>query len=137
MKVIFKKTNEVKDVSPGYALNYLIPQGLAILATNEEIKRLDIKKLREDKKKEKREKENKALAEKIKGARIKISAKTGKAGKLFGAITKAKILKALKVDSKQVEVLLEKPIKKTGEYKIDLKVGSERISIVLLIKEKK
>ncbi len=44
MKVIFKKTNEIKEVADGYARNYLLPQGLVTVATEEEIKRLENKK---------------------------------------------------------------------------------------------
>lgn len=139
MKVILKKTNEIKDISPGYALNYLIPQGLAVLATEEEIKRLEIEKLRESEKQQEKEKEDKALAEKLRGARIKIAVKTGKAKKLFGSVTKAKIKKALKdlkVDAGRVEVALDKPIKKTGKYKIDLKVGSKKVRIEIFVEGK-
>lgn len=135
MKVIFKKTNEVKDVAPGYALNYLIPQRLAVIATEEEIKKLEGQELRTKELKEKRERENEKLAKILAGKKIAIETKTGKKGKLFGAVTKTKILKALKVDPKKVEVVLKKPLKKTGKYKIDLKIGGQRVSIDLLVKE--
>ena len=137
MKVIFKKTNEVKDVSPGYALNYLIPQGLAVVATEKEIKKLEIEKLRETEKREQREIEDMALVKRLSQKTFSIKAKAGKGGKLFGAVTKAKICEVLEADPKKVEVLLEKPIKKTGRYKIDLKIGNERARIDLLIKNSK
>lgn len=139
MRVILKKTNEVKDVSPGYALNYLIPRGLAIMATKQEIKKLEIEKLRKDKERQEKEREDKALAEKLKGARVKIVAKAGKGKKIFGSITKAKIKKALKdlkIDTQQIEVLLDKKIKKIGKYKVDLKIGSHRFSIEILVEGK-
>lgn len=136
MKVILKDTNEVKNVSFGYAVNYLLPRDLAEIATPEKIKALEEKKKKEEKDKKLKVKEDKSLVDKLKNKKVVIRAKVGKGKKLFGGVTKKNILKALAEDEKKVEVVLDKPIKKLGKKKIELKVGSKRVSINLEVVKK-
>ena len=136
MKVIFKKTNKVENVSFGYAVNYLIPQGLAVKATAQRIRDLESKKIFQEKKIEKKKEKNKELTNKIKGKKVTIKVKSGKRKKAFGSVGKKQILNALRITKNQAEVLLDKPIKKIGKYKVELKIGNQKIGIeVEIVKE--
>lgn len=133
MKIIFTKTSEIKKVSFGYAVNYLIPQGLAVKATKLAIKQLESKKLREEKTKTEKEKENIRLARKFEGETIKIRSKTGKKGKLFGAITKKQLAKKLQIGKETIN--LSGTIKKIGEYEIELQFGKQKTKVKLKIEK--
>ena len=124
MKVILKSTNEVKEVSFGYAVNYLIPKGVAVRATDEKIRELENKRIRENETKNRESVENKKLLSKFTGKKINLKVKAGKKGKLHGAITKKEIAKKLGVGKEVIE--LEEPIKKVGRYQIGLKFGTAR-----------
>lgn len=129
MKVIILKTNEIKEVSFGYAVNYLFPKGLAVLATDEKIELIKHKQLEDKAKKTQQQLEDQMMAQRLAGKEITIKAKVGKGKKLFGSITKKEIIQALGVEGKRVEVILTEPIKKLGEHKIELKIGVERVTI--------
>ncbi len=110
MKVIIKKTSEIKNVKDGYARNYLIPHGLAVLATNLAIQELERKQAK-----------IKKQAQKLEKIKLDIELEIGEKGKAFGAITAKDIAEKLNLDKKQV--FLEEPIKKPGEYKITIDLG--------------
>jgi len=117
------KKDEVIDVSTGYARNFLIPKKLAILATPQEIKKIQRKKLIEEEKRKKEREELKILAEKIKELEIVIKEKINPAGKLYGSVNKEKIANLLA--EKGFDILAEKInlkelIKETGEYEIEI-----------------
>lgn len=144
MKVILKSTNQLKEVPYGYAVNYLFPRGLAMKATEENLKVLD-KELKDKSEKSKAiEEENSQLAQKLNGKKFIIKAKTplsrgktGKGDKLFGSITKKDIFSQFSDSIDRVEVLLNKPIKKLGNYNIELKIGKSRAKIELKVISKK
>lgn len=129
MKVICKSTNEIKDVSFGYAVNYLLPKGLAVVANEENLKLLEKQREELNYKKEEKEKEDKLLAQKLRGKKIVIKRKVGKSKKIFGSVTKKDIIKSLELAPQRVEIELKKPIKKLGLYKIELKIGKEKFII--------
>ncbi len=136
MKVIFQqdvkgqgKKGELKNVSDGYARNYLLPRGLAMEATNDN---LNAYKLKEKAKAAQIAKEKAAAqeaAEKLSAVQVKISAKSGGSGKLFGAVTSKEISDALKeqfdldIDSKKI--VQAEPIKSYGAYDVKAKLGHE------------
>ena len=136
MKVIFQqdvkgqgKKGELKTVSDGYARNYLLPRGLAMEATNDN---LNAYKLKEKAKAAQIAKEKAAAqeaAEKLSAVQVKISAKSGGSGKLFGAVTSKEISDALKeqfdldIDSKKI--VQAEPIKSYGAYEVKAKLGHE------------
>ncbi len=123
------KKYEVKDVSDGYAKNYLFPNKLALPASTENL--LKIKNLKSKLAVE--EKELIAHLENIKrlieDRYIEFSLKTDEKGSIFGSVNKESILKALRehklITKERVEVLLDHPIKEFGEHivKIDFKKG--------------
>jgi len=134
MKVIFKKTKEVKDVQLGYAVNYLLPQGLAVIATAKKLK--ELKKEKEKVKVEKTEDKlkNRQLAEKLDGKVVELKVTAGKSGKIHGSITKKEIAKELEILKTNIE--LDKPIKKVGEYEVGLKFGQVRAKVKIKLEAK-
>lgn len=135
MKVIIKKTGEVKEVSMGHGVNFLLPKGLAVMATKARIAKL--KKKQDKKKQEETEKkqEHRQLAERIDGKVVTIEVKAGKAGKIHGSISKKELAKELEV--LKTQIMLEKPIKKVGEYEIELKFGKVKAKVKIKVKAKK
>lgn len=132
MKVILKKTNEIKEVSFGYAANYLLPQGLAILATPRNLKNLEKEKTIKTEKIKEKEVKEKNKAERLKNQSLTLKRKADKKGKLYASVTKAVIAKNLRVKTKAV--LLEKPIKKLGQYQVELQVGKEKIKVKISVR---
>lgn len=139
MKVIIKKTNEVKEVSFGYAVNYLIPQDLAVRATPKELKALKEAARLKIKKKEEKGEEDKALAQKLADKKLIVKAKIqGRSKKkIFGRVTKKDIIRLLKADPKKVKVVLKEPIKKLGKHKIELQIGSQKVFIKVEVEKEK
>lgn len=134
MKVIFKDTNKVKDVSFGYAVNYLFPRNLALPATEQNIKILEKEKQKKEEEIQEQLKKDLELIEKLKGKTIVIQKRAEKGKKIFGSVTKKDILSKLSVSDDSVEILLDKPIKKLGKYEVELKVGDKRVIIKLEVK---
>jgi large subunit ribosomal protein L9 len=117
---------EIKEVSDGYARNYLIPRGLAQEATKTKLKEEQEKTVREEKKKTKEKDQAEALKARIDGKEVKISARVGGGNKLFGAVTSREISEILQkefgvaIDKKKIDV--GEPIKHLGEYAIKIKI---------------
>lgn len=126
MEVILKEDikglgykNDLVDVRPGYGNNFLIPRGLAIVATVSAKKVLAENIKQAAHKAEKLKKDASELAEKIKGTTVEITAKVGDTGKIFGAVTSLQVSDALSkkginVDRKRITFKGE--VKEVGEY---------------------
>ena len=121
------KAGDICEVKDGNGKNFLIAKGMAQIATNETINKY---KKEERIKKEKEEaliEELKQLESKLKNITLVLVKKTGANGSLYGAITKEEIAQAFKefhnidIDKKALD--LKNPIKSTGVYEIDLKLG--------------
>ena len=136
------KKGQMIEAAEGYARNFLIPKGLAVLASAENVNTMKM----QQKAKAKADAEAKAaaetIAEALKGAMVKIAAKGGEGGKLFGAVTGKEIAAALK-EQYQMEVdpkklILEEPIKSFGTYQVKAKLGYEVSGLVnVLVTEEK
>jgi large subunit ribosomal protein L9 len=134
MKVIFQqdvrgqgKKGEMKEVSEGYARNYLIPRGLAALATKDNLNALALKE-KAKKAQEAREKaEAEAAAAKLKDVIVTIRAKAGSNGRLFGSVTSQEIADALKeqhgITVEKNRIVQADPIKSFGSYSVKCKFG--------------
>lgn len=111
---------DIKNVSDGYARNFLFSKGLAVVATEQVLKQ-----------KEQALQEERAVIEKKKGlltrlatTPIMLKIKVGKDGSVFDSITKETIQKKLKeLGCEEIKVELERPIKNFGEYKVNINVG--------------
>ena len=149
MKVIFNqdvrgqgKKGELKDVSDGYARNYLLPRKLASEATPD---MLNAFKLKEKAKKAQMERE-KAQAEenakRLEGIQVTISARAGQGGRLFGAITSQEISDALReqhgIEIEKNKIVQSEPIKSFGSFEVKAKLGYEvsgKISVLVVEKK--
>jgi len=134
MKVIFIKDlegtgrkGEIKDVRSGYARNYLIPKGIAIEATPENIKQLEKQEQLFTIKKKKEFSRANEIKNFLEDGSITIDAKAGQDEKLFGAITPEDIAEAVlrqkNIEIDKHQILLEQPIKKLGIYKVSVRTG--------------
>lgn len=131
------KKYEVKDVSDGYAINYLIVRKLAEVATPGAIKNIE---LRRKQGVQKQELDKNLLAktlESLKGVKITLSEKANEKGHLFAQVHREEVVAALK-DQKGIEldaemVDMEHPIKEAGEHKISIKIDKKTAEINLEI----
>lgn len=115
------KKHEVKNVSSGYARNFLIPKGLAKLATEKVLKWLDVQREVLGKKAEEELKGFQELASSLEGREVLIPVKIGEEGQLFESITPQKIsekLKEMGFEVKKTQIILEEPIKEIGEFPV-------------------
>ena len=141
MKVILKadvrgkgKKGQMIEVAEGYARNFLLPKGLAVLATADAMNTMRL----QEKAKAKADAEAKAaateIAEKLKGLQVKVASKGGEGGKLFGAVTGREIAAALKeqhgVDIDSKKLVLPDAIKSFGSYQVKAKLGFEISGLV-------
>ena len=130
MKVILLKDvprlgrrHEIKDVSDGHARNFLLPRGLAAMATAMAVRNLSgLKQQASEREAHLREKYE-TWAEKLKGMILNFPIKVGEKGKAFGSINSSKIAEALHTHGVEAEkdwILLDEPIKSTGEKAVKL-----------------
>lgn len=132
MKVILQKdipnlgdAGDIKEVSNGYARNYLLPRKLVLLADESSKKAMEHQQKLIKIKKEKRRKLSEKLAEKMQDISLTFKAQAGEEDKLFGSITAMDIAKELKTKDIEIDkrkIVLDAPIKKLGEYNITLKL---------------
>lgn len=148
MKVIFlkdvkgtAKIGEIKEVSEGYARNFLISKGLAKEANQSNLNDFKQQEKSKELKAQKDEDEAVALGAKLKDAQVTIYAKAGEGGKLFGAITSKDIAEQMKkqhnVEFDKRKILLTDPIKTLGTITVEVKLHpkvSTKISVE--VKEK-
>ncbi|MEW6407498.1 MAG: 50S ribosomal protein L9 [Patescibacteria group bacterium] len=128
--------DEIKEVVPGYARNFLFPRNLAKLAT----KKAMIEALLRQKEKEQKDKENvkqaENLAKILEKTIITICVESQKDGKLFGSITEKDISEEIKKQTaKEIEptnILISHPIKETGEHRVKAKIYKNIIAILKL-----
>ena len=111
---------QVAAVKNGYARNYLIPQKMAIIANRTNLAKLSDYKNREAKKEEKARAIAQGIADKLSGQVLKIGAKAGTSGKIFGSVTTVQIAQALKeqleLDIERRKIEIEGDVKELGMY---------------------
>lgn len=121
------KKNEVKEVSDGFARNFLFPRKLAALSTAWAERAVMIKKEHDEKKKSAERERYEKLAERLGSLRVVIRIKIGEKGKAFGSVNAAKIIEQLKVQHHielQKEWLhLGEPLKSTGIREVPVRFG--------------
>ncbi len=142
MKIIL--TDEVRglghrgdqvEVKNGYARNFLLPQGLAFLATQANKRRLEEEKKSYDEKVLREKAVSEEVARKMEGMRLTLVKKAGEGDVLYGSVTTADIADALaekgiQVDRRRVE--LEEPIKRLGEHQVHVKLHRD-VSVPVII----
>lgn len=146
MKIVMRKdvdkvgnAGSVQTVSDGYARNYLIPQGLAVVATVGELKVVAENDKVRERKVARQERDLQSLADSIQGKRLEFEARSGDEGRLYGSITSADIAEKLgaligqEVDRRKI--VLDQPIRTTGEHAVSVHlVGRLRPQITVIVK---
>lgn len=121
--------HEIVKVKDGYGRNYLIPQGLAVVANAGNRKMLAELVKQEDRKEVKRLDEYKEIASKLSDVTLKIGAKAGSNGKIFGSVTNVQIANALKdqagVEIERKKIVLEEEVKAIGTYTAKLNLHKD------------
>ncbi len=139
VKAVGKK-HDVKNVADGFALNSLIPQGLAEVATPKVLARVELLKKQEE---ADRKVQEDLLAKNLKAlhdATVEVVAEANEKGHLFAGLHAAEIAPLVKAQT-QIDVApefikIEKPLKEVGEHKIDVKVQGKSATFTLVIKAK-
>lgn len=121
-------SGELVRVRPGYARNFLLPRGLAQVATRANIKQIEHEKDLARKRAEKARKEQEELADKLRKVVVMIAKEVGEEGRLFGSVTSADVAsflegKGFDIDKKRI-VLPEDAIKSVGTYEVAVKFGA-------------
>jgi len=136
MKVIFikdvkgqGKKGQVKEVSEGYAANFLLPRGLVRPATEGNVKTLENQAAAEQRRKDNEKEEAQKLGKKLDELTLSMKAKAGEGGRLFGAITSKQIAETLAsvegivIDKRKIE--LNEPIRHLGVTQVIVKLHTE------------
>ncbi len=121
--------HEIVTVKNGYGRNYLIPQGIAIIANETNRKKLDAIKQKEQQELEKVLEEFKTIATQLEGKTLKIGMKAGQSGKIFGSVTNVQVAAALaeqlNIDIERRKIELPEEIKDLGTYTAVLNLHPE------------
>ena len=145
MKVILQqdvkghgKKGEMVEVSDGYARNFLFPKKLAVAATADNVNTMKLQEKARLAQIEREKEEARAIAAKLQSCIVKIPAKAGAGGKLFGSVTAKEIAEALEqqfqITVEKNKVVLTDSIKGFGTYEIKCKLGHEitgKINVVV------
>ena len=135
MKIILKESitslgeaGDIVNVKSGFGRNYLIPQGLGVLATESTIKAIKNQIEQHAMKEAKTNKDLELIAEKLDSIKLTFTVKSGEDEKLFGSITTQMISdeineKGIKVEKKYIS--LDDPIKSLGNYKANIDFGND------------
>ncbi len=123
------KKGEMKEVSDGYARNYLLPRKLATEATADNLNAYKLKEKARAALEAREKAQAQANAAALEGVIVRISAKAGQGGKLFGAVTSQEICDALReqhgVELEKNRIVQSEPIKGFGSYEVRAKLGHE------------
>lgn len=131
------KAGDIVKVSDGFANNRLIPAGLAVPATNQNVKSAEKQKAFIEKKNAEEKAAAEATAKKLESKTVTIKTRVGDNGKLFGSITSMDIADAIqkqvgnKIDKKKI--VLSKPIKEIGKHTVEVKLYPEVSATVKVV----
>jgi large subunit ribosomal protein L9 len=146
MKVIFLRDvtgegrkGEIREVSDGYGRNFLLPRGLALLATPAVMKQAENLMRREGQHQDIEETRLKRLAEQIEGKEVRFQARVGAGGRLFGSITATDIAKELSqvigspIDKRRVEI--DKALRQEGSHEITIRLAKDIVPKIRVVVE--
>ncbi len=144
MKVILQqdvkgqgKKGQMIDVAEGYARNFLLPRKLAVLATADAMNTMKLQEKAKKAEEARQKAEAEAIAEKLKSVQVKVTARAGANGKLFGAVTTKEVSDALlaqhKIELAKQKIVLDEPIKSFGGYQLKAKLGHEVTGTIQLL----
>ena len=125
------------EVAEGYARNFLLPRKLAVPATADAMNTMKLQEKARKAEEARQKAEAEAVAEKLKGAVVKLTAKAGANGKLFGAITSKEISEGLLsqhgIELAKQKIVIDEPIKAFGTYELKAKLGFEISGTVYVV----
>ncbi len=124
---------EVVKVKPGYGRNFLVPQGLAVEASEAKLKEVEHHKRQLNRKAEKLSQEAADVKARIEAVECTFVHKASEEGKLFGSVTSMEIAESLASQGIEIDrrkILLEQPIKELGEHSVDIKLNAGVNAIV-------
>ena len=144
MKVILQqdvrgqgKKGQMIEVAEGYARNFLLPRKLAVPATADAMNTMRLQEKAKKAEEARQKAEAQAVAEKLKGAVVKLTAKAGANGKLFGTVTSKEVSDALQsqhgIELAKNKIVMDEPIKSYGSYELKAKLGFEISGTVYVI----
>ncbi len=127
------EAGDLVSVRPGFARNFLLPQGKAMLATESRVAEFEHKRRIAEEKAARELKDLQAVKARLEALRIEVGARAGESGKLFGSVTTAQIAEkiaaaGLDIDRRRID--LRDPIKEVGEHKVSVKLLRELIAQV-------
>jgi len=145
MKVVLRQDVEnlgekgsVKNVADGYARNYLIPRGMAVVATPGELKVVATNEAVKQRKINRQEQELQGLADRINGQKLVFEARAGSNGRLFGSITNGdiveKLSKAVGAEIDRRKIVIDEPIRTVGDHAVTVNlVGKLRPQVTVVV----
>ena len=136
MKVILQqdvrgqgKKGQLIEVAEGYARNFLLPRKLAVPATADAMNTMQLREKAKKAEDARLKAEAEAVSEKLKNSPVKVTARAGANGKLFGAVTSKEVSDALKeqhgIDLAKQKIVMDEPIKAYGSSELKAKLGYE------------
>lgn len=133
------KAGEIKKVEDGYGRNYLIPRGLAVLATPGAIRRTEVQKAIAKQREERIRTDSAALAERLSELTLTFKVKASEKGRLYGSVTAADIAEEI---AKQIgqpidkrKILLDEPLRLLGRHKVPIRLLSSLVPEVTVVVE--
>jgi len=147
MKIILKQDHdilgaagEIKEVKDGYARNYLIPRGLAMIVTPSNLKTFEEVKKQQSRKVQKEIEEAKKLSGDLGNLTLNFTVKTAEDDKIYGSVTAQMIHTALKEKGyeniERKKILLHEHIKTLGEHTVDIKLHTNVVATLKIFVEK-
>ncbi|MFA6594540.1 MAG: 50S ribosomal protein L9 [Candidatus Buchananbacteria bacterium] len=142
MKIVYLKNSntykrgDVKEAAEGYARNYLLPQGLAVAATADNLAKIKREAEKKVKTQESAVGKYQDLAEKIRGRKVTIKGKANKNGKLYAAITGQEVKAALKklgFDLGEAEIIFPGHLKEAGDFEVRVDFGHGLMSEIIIL----
>jgi len=134
------KAGEIKRVADGYGRNYLIPRGLAVLATPGAIKRTEVQKAIQKQREERLRDDATALAERLSELTLTFEVKASEKGRLYGSVTSADIAaeieKQIKHPIDKRKIKLDEPIRLLGTHKVPIRLMSGLTPEVTVVVER-
>jgi len=130
------EAGDLVTVRPGFARNFLLPQGKAILATEGNVRELEHKQRVVAAKVAKERKEHEALRDRIQGVSLTVRARAGEEGKLFGSVTSLQIAELLSAAGAPVDrrkIQLDEPIKELGEHAVEIRLQRDLVAKVKVV----
>ena len=123
------KKGEMVEVSEGYARNYLLPRNLAVKATADNVNAMKLKEAAKAAQAAREKQQAQDYAKQLESVVVKVKAKGGTGGRLFGAVTNKEVADALKeqfqMEIEKNRIIIEEPIKNFGSFSLKCKLGYE------------